>query len=69
MCLIARNFQNKFIAGGHPALLPTLDHPKQGKYTPRICEMEAICDTYYGQEPGGTFELAGVVMDLEAEEA
>ncbi|KAJ6845681.1 hypothetical protein M6B38_286615 [Iris pallida] len=31
--------------------------------------MEAICDTYYGQEPGGTFELASVVLDLEAEEA
>ncbi|KAJ6832130.1 hypothetical protein M6B38_345705 [Iris pallida] len=32
-------------------------------------EMEAICDTYYGHESGGTFELAGVAMDLENEEA
>ncbi|KAJ6829469.1 hypothetical protein M6B38_357730 [Iris pallida] len=31
--------------------------------------MEAIRDTYYGQEPGGTLELAGVTLDLEAKEA
>ncbi|KAJ6794547.1 hypothetical protein M6B38_289750 [Iris pallida] len=31
--------------------------------------MEALCDTYYGQEPGGIVEPARVALDLETEEA